>query len=147
MGDSNMLGTEKFAVVATVDPDALTAAQHNSDGVDMKLFESLSVILSVGTLGASATVDMDVTSGSDNVTFGNTVKSITQLTQAGTDSDKQVVVNVRAEDLTEGDSFVRAEVTVAVATSDGAVVILGHNPRYAPASDNDLASVDEIVSS
>ena len=35
--------------------------------------------------------------------------------------------------------------TVAAASSDGAGMILGLNPRYAPASDNDLASVDEIV--
>ncbi len=142
----NVLGTEKFAVVGVVDPDALTVATHNSDAVDMSLFESVSVILSVGTLGASATVDMDVKSGPTSGSFPNTVKSITQLTQAGSDDDKQVVVNVRGEDLTIADRFIRAEVVVGTATSDGAVVILGHNPRFAPASDNDLASVDEIVS-
>jgi len=35
--------------------------------------------------------------------------------------------------------------TVATATSDVGAVILGLDPRYAPASDFDLASVDEIV--
>lgn len=143
----NSLPSERAAVVATIDPDALTAATHNSDGVDMSLYESAMVILSAGALGTSATMTLVVKSGSDNSTFGNTLVTATALTDAGSDSDKQVVVNIRASDLPEGDRYIRAEVTVATATSDGGLVILGFDPHYGPASDNDLATVDEILTS
>jgi hypothetical protein len=36
-------------------------------------------------------------------------------------------------------------VQTASATSDATLVILGINPRYAPASDHDLGSVLEII--
>ncbi len=144
---TNMVGSEKFAVVATIDPDVLTAATHTSDGVDMSLFESATAIAMVGTLGSSATVIAKVTSGSDNSTFGNTVKTATTLTQAGSDDDKQVVINVRGEDLTAGDRYIRLEMVVGTASSDGGGIVLGHNARYAPASDNDLSTVDEILNS
>ena len=142
---TNAVGSEKFAVVATIDPDVLTADTYESDGVDMSLFESITAIGMVGTLGSSATVICKVTSGSDNSTFGNTVKTAATLLEADTDSDKQVVINVRGEDLTAGDRYVRLEMVVAVATSDGGGIVLRHNPRYAPASDNDLSTVDEIT--
>ena len=143
----NYLGSESAAVVACIDPDETSASTVNSDGVDMSLFDNVSFILMAGTLGSSATVDMNITSGSDNSTFGTTVKSITQLTQAGSDADKQVVVNVSAQDLTEGDRYVRADVTVGTAASDIGLVAIGFNPKHAPASDNDLSTVDEILSS
>jgi len=53
-------------------------------------------------------------------------------------------MNVRGDDLTGGDRYARAEVTVGTATSDGALIALGHNPKHSPASDNDLSTVDEI---
>ena len=144
----NYLGSESAAVVAVIDPDVTAASTVNSDGVDMSLYDNVSFILCAGTLGSNATLDMAVKSGSDNSTFGTTVKSSTQMTQAGTDaSDKQAVVNISAQDLTEGDRYVRAEVTVGTATSDVGMVAIGFNPKHAPASDNDLSSFDEILSS
>lgn len=142
----NKLPSEKCAVVGTVDPDVLTATTHDTDVIDMSLFEEVMFVVMAGTLGSSATFDFDVVSDSaSGGSYTNTVKSITQLTDAGSDSDKQVVVNVRAEDLPDGDRYIKGTVTVATASSDGGVVAIGLNPRYGPASDNDLASVDEIV--
>ena len=144
---TNMVGSEKFAVVATIDPDVLTVTTHSSDGVDMSLFESVTAIAMVGTLGSGATVICKVTSGSNNVAFGNTVKTAATLLETDTDSDKQVVINVRGEDLTAGDRYIRLEMVVGTASSDGGGIVLGHNARYAPASDNDLSTVDEILNS
>ena len=145
---TNAVGTEKFAVVGTIDPDVLAAGQHDSDSVDMSLFESVTVIAMVGTLGSSATVACVVKSGAVDGTFGNTVDTASTLTQASTDqSDRQVVFNIRGEDLTAGDRYLRLEMTVAVASSDGGAILLGHNPRYSPASDSDLASVEQIRNS
>lgn len=147
----NALGSEKVAVLGTVDPDALTAAAHSSDYVDLTKFEQVMAIAMAGALGSSATFDAKLRQATDS--SGTSVKditgkSITQLTQASPDdSDKQAVINCRAEELDTDNGFTHVSlvITVAVATSDGGGVLVGLNPRHAPASDNDLASVDEIV--
>lgn len=152
MSKINALPSEVAALVATIDPDAYTAATTVSDYVDMGLFERIMIIISVGTMASTATLNAVVKQATDSSGTGaknlTTSKAITELTEAGTDSDKQVIINVLAEDLDMANSFDHAAVSVtgAVAASDYGVVILGFNPRYAPASDNDLASVDEIVS-
>lgn len=146
----NALPSENAALVASIDPDALTAAAHTSDWVDMGDFESIMAIVQAGTLGASATFDAKLQQATDSSGTGAkdiTGKAITQLTQAGSDSDKQAIINCRAEELDLDNDFnhVALVITVATATSDGSGCILGFNPRVGPASDNDLASVDEIV--
>jgi len=76
-----------------------------------------------------------------------TAAAITQLTQAGTDSDKQALIAMSADDLDADGGFTHARLsmTVAVATSDVGAVVMGMSPRYDAAHANDLASVDEIV--
>ena len=149
----NPLPSEKVAILGTIDPDVTVASTVVSDYGSMADFESIMFVLTVGTLGASATIDAVVQQATDSGGTGaknlTTSKAITQMTQAGTDqSDTQVVINVRAEDLDMANSFdhVAISVTVGTATSDIGAVVLGLNPRYAPASDNDIASVGEIVS-
>jgi len=146
----NALGSESVAVLGVIDPDATAASTVTTDWGDMSKFETCMAIVMAGTLGSSATLDAKLEQASDSSGTGAkdiTGKSITQLTQAGTDADKQAIINVRAEELDIDNSFnhVRLSVTVAVATSDAGGILLGLNPRHAPASDNDLASVDEIV--
>ena len=147
----NSLPSERAAVLATVDPDVLTAAAHTSDYIDMSKFQRARAIVMAGTLGASATFDAKLVQATDSSGTGSkdiTGKAITQLTQAGSDSDKQAIINLDAMelDLDNGFDFVALTITVATASSDGAGVLLGFDPKHAPASDNDLASVDEIVS-
>ena len=145
---TQMLASEEAAVVATVDPDAYAAAAYNSDEVDMSKWERIQAIVFAGTLGASATLNFKLqssaTSGSGFADI--TGKAITALTQAGTDDDKQAIINLRSDELPDGHRYVIAVMTVGVAASDAGAVIMGHRPRYAPATDNDLASVDEIIS-
>lgn len=140
--------TDYAAVVATIDPDAYTAAAYVSDGIDMSLWQEVMFIVEVGTLGSSATVDFFVDGGTDNSTFATPItgKAITQLTDAGTDSDKQAIVLVtEAECTAQGVRYIRGELTVATATSDCGMIAIAFGPNYGPASANDLASVDEIV--
>ena len=141
----NVSGSEKFAFVGIVDPDVSAAGAHNSTSIDMSKFESATALILMGDLGSSATVDAVVKSGAVDGTFANTVVTATQATQAGTDaSNKQIVLDWRGEDLTTGDRYCRVEVTVAVASCDLAAVIVGHNGRFDPASDNDSSTVLEI---
>jgi hypothetical protein len=52
--------SERLAVVATVDPDVLTAAAHTTDEIDMQKWERVLFIIQAGTLGSSATVLVEV---------------------------------------------------------------------------------------
>ena len=145
------LPSERAAIVATIDPDAYTAAAYSSDYVDMAKFESIMAVALVGTLGASATAAFKLQQATDSSGTGVkdiTGKAITTITQASPDgSDGQAIINCRAEDLDMDNSFryVKAVLTIATATSDAGAVIIGLNPKNGPASDNDLASVAEIV--
>ena len=147
----NALGSELVAVAGVIDPDVTAAGTVDSPYIDMGKFEQAMGIPLAGTLGASATFDASLIQATDSSGTGAkaiTGKAITQLTQAGSDdSDKQAVLNVRSEELDVAGGFthVALRIVVAVATSDAGGVLLGIGPRHGLASDNDVASVAEIV--
>jgi hypothetical protein len=144
--------SDRAAVVGVIDPDASTAATYTTGWISMSDFQSLMAVVMAGTLGSSATLDAKFEQASDSSGTGAKDVSgaaITQLTQGGTDeSDKQAIINLSADDLDLANSFTHARfsMTVGTATSDAAALVLGFDPRYAPASDSDAASVAEIVS-
>lgn len=138
------------AVAGVIDPDAYAAGTVTSGWIAMKSFERLLAVVMAGDLGASATVDAKLEQAQDSAGTGVkdvTGKAIAQLTKAGTDDNKQALINMAAEELDVANGFthVRLSMTVGTATSDAGAVVLGFDARYAPASDADLASVDEIV--
>lgn len=145
------LPSDRVAVGGVIDPDANTAAALTSDYLDMRQFGSAMALIMAGTLGASATLDAKLVQATDDSGTGVkdiTGKAITQMTQAGTDeSDRQAIINVRVEelDVNNGFAFVAIVMTTGTATSDSAAVLLGLDPRRGTASNNDLASVAEIV--
>ena len=146
----NTLPSEAAAVVAVIDPDANAAGALTSAYVSMSDFESIQAIILSGTMGTSGTLDAKLVQATDSSGTGVkdiTGKAITQMVKA-TNDDDQAVINCRAEELDAANGFdhVALVLTTAVATGDSAAVVMGHNPRFAPASDNDLASVVEIVS-
>lgn len=148
----NRLASEEAAILATIDPDAYAASTIVSDYVDMSKFEKILIVLLVGDIVATGTIDAVVKQATDSAGTGSknltSSKAITQLTQAGSDSNKQVVINVNMDDLDLDNDFDHAAISVTLGTAgaDFGAVILGLNPRYGPASDNDLSTVDEIVS-
>lgn len=144
--------SEELAIVATIDPDAYTTGTQTSDIIDMRYHKRVMFIVEAGTLGSSATIDFLVF-GDSAAAMGTEValtgKAITQLTEAGTDSDKQAIVEVTAEELASqivGGRYIRGKPAIGTATSDAGMMALADRSRYTPASDYDLASVDEIVS-
>jgi hypothetical protein len=146
----NMKPSELAGVSGVIDPDANAAGTYTTGWVAMRDWQSLMAVIMAGDLGASATLDAKLeqatTSGGASAK-DVTGKAITQLTQAGTDSNKQVLINLRPEelDVEGGFDYVRLSMTVAVATSDSGAVLLGVYPTRGPASDVDAATVDEIV--
>lgn len=142
--------SESLAVVATIDPQSVGVGTANTDVIDLKLYRRVLFVLAVGALGASGTVDFAVRGDSasgGSFTTNITGKAITQLTKAGSDDNKQVVVEISAEEAAaQGFRYVRGLLTVGTAASQACVVVLAGGLRYSPAAEFDLASVDEIVS-
>jgi hypothetical protein len=149
---TNALASEQVALLATIDPDVTTASTVTSDWVSVAEYYNFAAIVMAGTLGSSATVDAKLEQATDSSGTGAkdiSGKAITQMTQAGTDqSDTQAVINAKPDELDIANDFThfRLSVTVGTATSDLGAFVVGVNPRNAPASDTDLASVGEIVS-
>jgi len=145
----NILPSNCAVLAGIIDPDAYAASTVTSGWVSLVTYEAIQAIVMAGTLGASATLDAKLEQASDGSGTGAkdiTGKAITQLTQAGTDSDKQAIINCRSDELDVANNFthVRLSMTIGTATSDAGGLILGHYARYQPATD--LASVDEVVS-
>lgn len=146
----NSLASENAGIVGTIDPDVTVASAVSSGWIDASKFQQYMAVVMAGTLGTSATVDAKLeqaTDSSGTAVKDVTGKAITQLTEAGTDSDKQAIINLRPSELDVANSFnhFRLTVTVAVATSDIGAVVMGLNARTGAASDNDAATVDEVV--
>lgn len=142
--------SQMVAVAATIDPASLTANTYVSDYVDMKNFEQVLAVILLGAMTTNGTFNAKLrqaTSGAGANVKDITGKAVTELTEAGTDSNKQVLIQCRADelDVAGGFSFVALSVTTATAATIAGAALLGFNPTYGPASDYDLASVDEIV--
>ena len=140
--------SELAAVVSVIDPDAYATGTVNGDTIDMKNYEQLAFVLLVGTMAATSTLDYKIQGSAASDMSGAvdlTDKEIAQFTQAGGDSDKQAVITVSQDEATnQSVRYVRDVLTIATAASDAAAVALA-TTLYQPASNFDLASVEEIV--
>ena len=147
--NSNILPSDRTRIMGVIDPDANAAGTLETGWVSMVDFHSVMAIVMAGALGSSATLDAKLEQATDSSGTGAkdiTGKAITQLTDAGSDSDKQAIINCRSDELDVNNDFthVRLSMTVAVATSDSAAILLGLDARHEP--ETDATTVDEIVS-
>lgn len=143
------LPSERAAICAVLDPVSQGIATVTTGWVAAKNFHSLLALVATGAMTAGSTVDAKLQQATDSAGTGAkdiTGSAITQLTQASADGNKQVLINLRTEDLdVDGDfAFVRLSVTVGTAASLLFGALLGLDPRNGPASDNDATTVDEI---
>jgi len=146
----NAKGSELFAVLATIDPASLAVGTVTTGWLSVANFHALVASIETGVLVTSATLDAKLQQALDSSGTSAkdiTGKAITQLTQAGGGSAKQVLINVKPEELdtVNGFGFVRLSITVGVAASLAGAQVLGVNPRYAPADAFNQAAVAQII--
>ena len=146
----NAKGSELFAVLATIDPASLAVGTVTTGWLSVANFHALVASIETGALCTSATLDAKLQQALDSSGTSAkdiTGKAITQLTQAGGGSAKQVLINVKPEELdtVNGFGFVRLSITVGVAASLAGAQVLGVNPRYAPADAFNQAAVAQII--
>ncbi len=142
--------SQRLALLAALNPVSQTAATVTTGWISAKNFYDFMAVLQVGALGSSATVDAKLQQASDSSGTGAkdiSGKAITQLTQAGTDSNKQVLINLAQSDLDIANGFThfRLSVTVATAACLIAALVFGIEGRESPVDAFDAATVDEIV--
>jgi len=148
MSFPNVKASDRATVAAVLDPVSQAAGTVTTGWVSMATFSRILAILQVGALGASATVDAKLQQAVDSSgTSAKDIsgKSITQLTKAGTDDNKQVMVNCEAAELDVANSFnyVRLSVTVATAACLINALVIGFDARYQPATQK--TTVDEVI--
>lgn len=147
------LMSDHLAIVATIDPDAYASGTQLSDAIDMSVHNRIMVILQAGVIPSSGTYNLKLT---ESATSGGTYtqisgKGITALTAAGTDSDKQAIVNLEADELGDGMRYVKVSLRMTgnASANDAGVLVLADESRFSTAvttaAYGDLASVDEIV--
>jgi len=146
----NAKGSELFAVLATIDPASLAVGTVTTGWLSMANFHALVASIETGALGTSATLDAKLQQALDSSGTSAkdiTGKAITQLTQAAGGSAKQILINVKPEELdtVNGFGFVRLSITVGVAASLAGAQVLGVNPRYATADAFNQAAVAQII--
>lgn len=141
---------QALAVLGAIDPDAYAASTLTTPWIATSQYQDFLAVIAAGDLGAGATVDAKVEQASDAAGTGAkdvAGSAITQLTQAGGDSNKQAVIGFSTADLDleNGFSHFRLSVTIATASCDLGATVLGGSGRYGPASDYDAATVAEVV--
>lgn len=145
----NLKPSQRAGIVGIINPQSANAAQ-SSGWISAAAFFNFMAVVAVGALGASATVDAKLEQATDSGGTGAkdiTGKAITQFTKAGTDDNKQAIINLKQADLDIANGFTHFRLTVTPATAASLIAghVFGFDPRYDNASDNDIAAVDEIV--
>ena len=145
----NSKASEMLAILATIDPSSQGAGPISSGWVPVANHHGFLAVVQTGVLGTAATVDAKLQQATD--TSGTGAKdiagrAITQIVKA-TGDNKQVLINVKPEELdtVNGFSFVRVTVTVGVAASITGAQLLGVNPRFAPADAANQAAVVQVI--
>lgn len=147
----NLPASKRAAVVGVIDPDAYAAGTYTTGWVDAAKFGCLLALISAGDMVATSTLNAKIEQATSSGGAGAkdvTGLAITALTQAGTDDNKQAIINITQGDLDRNNSFryVRLSMTVATAACDAAGFLLGFDARYGAADANDATTVDEIAS-
>lgn len=141
--------SEQLSIIATIDPQS-SSTTLKSDVWDMENFEKVMAIVAVGAFGTSGTLNAKFeASATSNGTFTTVAgKKITALTEAGSDGNKQAIINLSAPEVAASTHrWARVFVTSAQANLYS-VIVLGQPRRteaFTTIAAKDLSSVDEIV--
>lgn len=146
-GNPNLKPSDRVTLLGVIDPQSATTVQ-GTGWIDMSLYDGLLATLLVGALGSSATLDAKFQQATTSGGAGAkdiATRAATQLTKAGTDDNKQVLINLQAANLDVANGFRFAKVTMTPATSTALIcgIVQGFNARYQPGTH--LTTVDEVV--
>lgn len=123
-------------------------AEQNTAWIDASKHNRFAVIVRAGNIGTSLDVDIEICTDGAAANL-HTLKSMTQLTEAGGDDDSTVIIEFNSSELTKpsGTSATNFTHFRVEATPNGAsifeVIVLGFDARYVPVP---TTLLDEVVS-
>ena len=141
--------SEAVAVLAVIPPSAQAPGVVFGPWIELNEADRLLAILQVGTFGANATVDASIAQAQDakgtNAKPVGAGKAVALTAAMGNDVQATIDVATADLDAANGFAFVQLGVSVGVAATETAAVILGGSSRYEPASGFNAASVVAAV--
>lgn len=131
----NIKPSDRATLAAAIDPQNAAVGVLTTGWISMATYDQIEAIIQVGTLGTSATINAKLQQATSSAGAGAkdvTGKAISQITT----SSQQAIINCRSDelDVTNGFAFVELVVTVGVAASEVAALVLGNDARYQPAT-------------
>jgi hypothetical protein len=141
--------SEEFVPLVDEHADSKAIGTHTSTYIAVNDYHRLVLVLNVGEMQATATLNVTLHQATDTSGTGakvfTTSKAITELTQAGGDGDNLICIEVGAEefDVDGGFDCVAVVAVVADAAVELAWSLFGFVSRYVPVS---LTNWDEVVS-
>ena len=156
MGQPTTLFSERVAVLAAIDPDAYSPSTVTSGWVKADKFHKFAAIGMLGDTNASGSpygqAVFSIFQG--NTDSGGAAKLVSGKTvtlgeiAGATEENDQCVINLDPADeldLDAGFYWIAVRAVVSGEACDVAAVLLGIDPKYSPASNNDSATVNEII--
>jgi len=137
---------ERDAVVGAINPGTQSVGSVNTGSIDLKNYRRVMFVVMTGSLAGGGLIDFKVqSSNASNGTFTDVAGlAITQMNNSnGTNS--QAIVEVTADQLADGQQFVRGRLTVSTANAPAAVLALAGDARYEPVASFDATTVTQIV--
>jgi len=139
--------SETLCPLASEYADSVAAGTVNGVYSNMEEYHRAWLYINVGEMQTGATLDAGLQQAQDNVGTGVkaiAAKTITQLTQAGGDSDSIVCIELQTEelDVDGGFDFIRYYLTVGVDAVECAATLFGCESRFMPVS---VANWTEVV--
>ena len=117
--------------------DSFGAGNHDTAYVSLQDYHRAAILINVGDMATNATLDALLYQGTSTAGAGAKVitgKAITQLTQAGGDSDTLLCIELQTEELDVDGAFdcIMLRLTVAEAAVECSAWIFGLEPRFPP---------------
>lgn len=149
----NVRPSSRAALVGNLAPLSHTSAR-TTEYVDMAKFKSILALIEVGVMTDGGTCNAKLVQATDAAGTGSkdiSGKAITALTTTMSPTvdanNREAEINCHEQELDIANSFRYVALTITTATQASVTAgqILGFDPVYGPASDNDLASVAQIV--
>lgn len=133
--------------MAVLDPQTVANTAKFTTSLDMSKFAQATFVFLLGDM-ANEAIDCGVyecaTSGGTFTAVSG--KQATQLAaSAGGNDNKQIVITVRAEEMTAGQRYLRGRMVTGNTTGGPACAVGIAQPRYGPATDDKPSTVVQVV--
>jgi hypothetical protein len=135
--------SERAIVAGKIDPQSANNTTKNTDSVDMSKFHEALFIVQVGATDSTVDLKLEESSNGSSGWQDISGKAITQLSAL---NNKIAMINLKSAQLDAGYRYVRGLLTLGNGSAQlVAAIALGVAPRFAPASDDKLGAVVQIV--